>query len=180
MESAREPQHHAGGDPDPHRQATSFGDTFSWAAIGVLAFLVLVGLLTQVRVVNAMTEDLMDVVAMNRLRGAYVDPDPGIEQYFMASVNDDEAGIDKTYYFFGNRDVTQVIGSSGMFIVAVNSVLAALLIGFLTLLTGASTGVAIVVGAVIFVMVLLASMSLGGLAYRHVRARISPLRPTSE
>lgn len=68
-----------------------------WVVVGVLAFLLLVGAMTWARVVNAMTEDLMHVVAMNRLRGAYVDLEPGVARYLMASPYDDAQGIGRTY-----------------------------------------------------------------------------------
>ena len=42
----------------------------------------------------------MYVIAMNRLSGAYVDLDPGIERYFLASANDDVVGAQQTYYSF--------------------------------------------------------------------------------
>lgn len=65
-------------------QATRFSDMFILLAVVVLGIDVLIGCLTQVRVLNVAIEDLMYVVAMNRLRAAYVDLDPGIAPYLMA------------------------------------------------------------------------------------------------
>ena len=63
----------------------------------------------------------MYVVAMNRLRGAYVDLDPGVEQYFLASVNDDQAGMKLTYSFLRTRSVSILLGSSSMLLFVVNA-----------------------------------------------------------
>src|ERR671913_386798 len=57
-------------------QVTSFDHWFTGAALAILGFLALVGIMTQTRVLNVAEEDLMYVVAMNRLRGAYADLDP--------------------------------------------------------------------------------------------------------
>src|SRR4051812_30318738 len=62
-------------------QANGFSEAFGVFAIVVLAFVCLVGVLTQIRVANVGEEDLMYVLAMNRLRAAYVELDPGVEQY---------------------------------------------------------------------------------------------------
>ena len=66
-------------------QASDFSDWFTPAMLAILGFLCFVGFVTAVRVMNVAEEDMMYVIAMNRLRGAYVDLDPGIEQYFLAS-----------------------------------------------------------------------------------------------
>ena len=80
--------------------ATQFSGWFGVAALGVLFLLVLLGLITLLRAYNTATEDLMYVLAMNRLRGAYVDLDPGIERYFLMSSNDDRLGAERTYHYF--------------------------------------------------------------------------------
>ena len=54
-------------------QASGFSGWFSPAMLGILAFLAVIGLMTQLRVINVGGEDMMYVVAMNRLRGGYVD-----------------------------------------------------------------------------------------------------------
>ncbi|BDZ45612.1 hypothetical protein [Naasia aerilata] len=73
-------------------QATRFSEMFGLFSIVVLAFICLVGVLTEIRVLNVGMEDLMYVLAMNRLRAAYVALDPGIEPYLLASAHDDRRG----------------------------------------------------------------------------------------
>ena len=88
---------------------TGFRGWFGVAALGVLFLLTFLGLITLARVYNTATEDLMYVIAMNRLRGAYVDLDPGIERYFLASANDDVVGAQQTYYSFHPRGSGTVV-----------------------------------------------------------------------
>jgi hypothetical protein len=109
-------------------QATGFSDAFGIFAVAVLAVVSLIGILTQMRVANVGFEDLMYVLAMNRLRAAYVELDPGLAPFLMASRHDDRAGSVHSYDFFGTRrDFSQVAGSSMMLIIAVNSAMIGLL-----------------------------------------------------
>ena len=57
-------------------QATGFGDLFGPSAIAVFVIVVIVGQLTQLRVVSVGIEDLMYVLALNRIRSAWVDSTP--------------------------------------------------------------------------------------------------------
>jgi lysylphosphatidylglycerol synthetase-like protein (DUF2156 family) len=151
-------------------QATDFSEGFGIFAIVVLAFAALVGVLTQIRVVNAAMDDLMYVVAMNRLRGAYAELDPGIERYFLASTHDDPAGVLQTYYFFGRRR-SQVAGSSMTFMIAVNSALIGLLVAAIVMAVGAAVWLVTMLGSISGVTYLVASLWWGSRPYfRFVRS----------
>ena len=131
-------------------QATNFSDAFIAFAVGVLAFIDIVGLLTQVRVMNIGMEDLMYVVAMNRLRGAYVELDPGIRRVLMSSPHDDFPGVQQTYYFFTpKRGLSQVFGSTMVFILMINGALLGLLAAAITNVFSASIPLAVAVGATV-------------------------------
>jgi hypothetical protein len=117
-------------------QATDFGEGFPVIALTLLGVILLVGVLTQVRVINVALEDLTFVLAMNRLRGAYAEIDPGIARYLMASRFDDMPGTRTTYYFLGSRNWSQVLGSSMVFIITVNSTLLGLLLAGISLTVG--------------------------------------------
>jgi hypothetical protein len=135
--------------------ATQFSDAFRAFALAILGIDVLVGLLTHVRVMSVAMEDLMYVVAMNKLRAAYVDLDPGVAPYLMAGFTDDEPGAKRTYYFFGGRgDFSQVAGSSMVFMATVNAALIGLLAGSALLTAGlpavASISVAIIAALAFF------------------------------
>ena len=103
-------------------QATRFDRRFITFALVLLGMVVLVGTLTQIRVGNANIEDLAHVIGMNRLRAAYVELDPGIERYFVASTHDDDNGLWQTYNHLEDpKPVLQPLASSGMFIGFVNA-----------------------------------------------------------
>jgi hypothetical protein len=160
-------------------QATRFSEAFVLLAVIVLCIDVAIGLLTQIRVMNVAQEDLMYVTAMNRLRAAYVDLDPGIAPYLMAASHDDEAGSGRTYFFFGNRNsLSHVLGSSMIFMTAANAALIAILSGLLLSLLGAGTAVAVVVGAVAGLAFVAAWSVYGYRAYRNIWRRFKPLSPT--
>ena len=128
-------------------QATKFTGVFPGFAIAVLAIVLLVGILTQLRVANTNMEDLAYVLAMNRLRGAYLELDPGLAPYLLTSRFDDRAGAGQTYYFHGRPAMSQLAASSLVFIVAVNSTLLGLLVSAVAGILGAGIGVMSVTGA---------------------------------
>ncbi|TQJ40386.1 hypothetical protein FBY33_2446 [Arthrobacter sp. SLBN-112] len=160
-------------------QATGFSDGFVLLAVVVLFIDAAIGLLTQLRVMNVAHEDLMYVTAMNRLRAAYVDLDPGVEPYLMAAHHDDEAGSRQTYFFFGGRgNFSHVAGSSMIFMTMANAALIAILAGLLVTVAGAGTAAATVAGAVCGALFFVVSAVNGYRGYRNVWRRYTPLSPT--
>jgi hypothetical protein len=160
-------------------QAMGFDDTFRLFSIAVLAFICVVGLLTQVRVLNVGEEDLMYVLAMNRLRGAYVQLDPGVDPFLMASRHDDEAGTSQTYFFLGHRSsFSQLAGSSMIFIIAVVSMLLGLLAATITAAFGAGLGLAVTIGVAVGLAHALAAISYGARRYFTFWRSYRPLMPT--
>ncbi|UKA51274.1 hypothetical protein LFT48_07060 [Arthrobacter sp. FW305-123] len=159
--------------------ATQFSDAFRAFALTIFSIDVVVGLLTQIRVLNVGMEDLMYVVAMNRLRAAYVDLDPGIAKYFMASYYDDMAGVSHTYYFLGPRSsLIQLAGSSMIFMVTANSALLALWTGSVLLALGLPM-VAFVSAAVVVALAFsMVSMLVGKRAFDQAFKNNPPISPT--
>ncbi|WP_022891918.1 hypothetical protein [Agromyces subbeticus] len=156
--------------------ATGFRGWFGIAALGVLTLLAVLGVVTQLRVFNTATEDLAYVLAMNRLRGAYVDLDPGIERYFITGTTDDEVGAGTTYYPFGARNRSQVFASSMMVMLVVNTALLGLLLGAITFAIGGSVGWSVALGAVVGITAFALWMRFGYRSYRHVMRMHAPLR----
>jgi hypothetical protein len=78
-------------------QAGGFGTTFQVLAIGLAGAGLILGTLTSVRVFLASDEDAGLILAMNRLRAAYAELAPGIEDQFLTSIRPDEAGLMQTY-----------------------------------------------------------------------------------
>jgi hypothetical protein len=159
-------------------QATDFSGAFPMFAITVLGILLLVGILTQVRVTNVAMEDLSYVLAMNRLRAAYAELDPGIAPYLMASRHDDLPGTLQTYYFLGRRGASQVAGSSMVFSMAVNAALVGVLFAGISSNLAAPTGLAIGVGALCGIVYAGVSVWRGGRQYFQFWKTYSPQFPT--
>jgi hypothetical protein len=160
-------------------QATGFSEMFAVFAVTVLAIVNLVGQLTQVRVTNVGMEDLMYVLALNRIRAGYVDLDPGVVPYFMASHFDDRHGVEQTYYFLKPaRGLSQVLGSSMVFIMAVNTLLVGLLASVIASLIGAPLPIAAAVGAVVGVIHFTLAFWFGGAKFYGLWNTYEPLNRT--
>jgi hypothetical protein len=160
-------------------QVTDFADPFALYAVAILSIVSLIGIMTQIRVRNVGMEDLMYVLAMNRLRAAYLRLDPGIAPYLMASANDDLPGMSRTYYFLDpGRNRHQVLGSTMLFIAVVNSALMGLLsAAILTALGGGrllAGGVALLVGLVYITL----SVLQGGAEFKRFWRSYEPFNPT--
>lgn len=160
-------------------QVTRFSEAFVMLALIVLLVDLAIGLLTQIRVLNVGMEDLMYVIAMNRLRAAYVDLDPGLAPYFMAGRHDDVPGSSQTYYFLGPRSSwSQVAGSSMVFIQTANTALIAILLGTFATILGAGTALAVAVGAVCGLAFMAGSTIYGYRMYLSGWRSHTPLSPT--
>ncbi|GAA1816241.1 hypothetical protein [Agromyces neolithicus] len=155
---------------------TGFRGWFGVAALGVLFLLTFLGLITLVRVFNTASEDLMYVVAMNRLRGAYVDLDPGIERYLLMSVNDDEGGANQTYHYFYTRGSSVVFGSSMMIITVVTAAVAGLLVGGTAIALSAPVWLAVVIGVVVGLALFVGALRHGYRMYLRIWRTHEPLR----
>ena len=77
--------------------ATGFGPHTTTVALVLLPVVLLLGIATYVRLVQINTEEFQLVLAMNRLRRAYLTMAPGLEPYFTTSDHDDERGLVTTY-----------------------------------------------------------------------------------
>ncbi len=159
--------------------ATQFSDAFRAFALTILCIDLVVGLLTHIRVMSVAMEDLMYVIAMNRLRAAYVDLDPGIAPYLMAGSADDEEGAKRTYYFLGGRrDFNQVAGSSMVFMGVVNAALIALLTGSALLTAGLPAVAAVPVAVLAALGFFGMSLVRGHHRYLDVWRNNPPISPT--
>ena len=77
--------------------ATGFGPHTTTLALALLPVVLLLGIATYVRLVQINTEEFQLVLAMNRLRRAYLTLEPGLERYLTAGHHDDERGVLATY-----------------------------------------------------------------------------------
>jgi hypothetical protein len=129
-------------------QATDFDGRFDAFTIVLFSIVLLVGTLTLLRVQNGSEEDHAYVIGMNRIRAGYAELDPGIDRYFVTSTHDDAQGIGQTYAYFPH--VTwhiQLLASSWMFILVVDTVVASVLAGLVANAAGAPGAVTALVSA---------------------------------
>jgi len=77
--------------------ATGFGPQTTTLALVLLPVVLLLGIATYVRLVQINNEEFKLVLAMNRLRHAYLKIEPGLEPYFTTGHHDDERGLVATY-----------------------------------------------------------------------------------
>jgi hypothetical protein len=107
------------------------------------------GTLTQLRVILASTEDASLVVAMNRLRAAYVDLAPEVAPYLVTSTRVDRAGLMQTYTLGQPRSqLAHIAGSTSLFMGAVNTLVAGTLGALVAYAADAPVALRVVVGTV--------------------------------
>lgn len=159
-------------------QATAFGGLFPVFADTLLLLVVIVGVLTQVRVSNVAMEDLMYVLAMNRLRSEYLRLAPELAGVLLASPHDDREGVTRTYYFLGRRGASQIVGSSMLFSFVVNGALVGLLAGVLLTTSGVTPAIGWFVGVVCAAAYVAVSVVIGGRAYARFWREYRPVDPS--
>lgn len=135
-------------------EAAGRGTGFWWLAAALASAVLVTGVLTMLRVRNASEDDRLLIMAMNRLRSAYVELDPELRTYLTAGWTDDLSGVMRTYSMgVPGRQVSQILGSAQFFMITVNSLVAGAVSALVTVALGgpsALTGAFGVSGAVVF------------------------------
>jgi hypothetical protein len=121
----------------------------------------------------------MYVLALNRIRSAWVELDPGVRPYLLTSPHDDRPGSIRTYDFFGTRTpLVQVGGSSMVLIMVVNSMLLGLLTAAVCFTAGAPSWLVITLGALAAIAFCGSSVIRGQRRYLGVWKQFQPLNPS--
>jgi hypothetical protein len=81
--------------------ATGFGSETTTLALVLLPVVFLLGIAAYARLVQINTEEFQLVLAMNRIRRAYLEIEPDLERYFTTGHHDDERGVIATYMLDG-------------------------------------------------------------------------------
>lgn len=76
---------------------SGFGSRTTTVALALLPVVFLLGVAAYVRLVQINAEEFLLVLAMNRLRRAYVTLEPGMQRYLSTGIHDDESGLFATY-----------------------------------------------------------------------------------
>jgi hypothetical protein len=154
--------------------ATGFGRDFRMFALLVLPVVLLVGVGTYFRLVEADIEDAWLVIGMNRLRHAYVELAPELEPYFVASHHDDAPGMLQTYSFRSRVGLTHWLSGSPVIVGTVDAVVCGVLTAVICQAAGAGAALRTTAGVL---AALAAAVVLGALGYLKVRRVSREYRP---
>ena len=146
-------------------QATDFGNNFRVFALLVIPIVLLVGLATYLRLVEADIEDAWLVVGMNRLRHAYLELAPELDPYFGTSHHDDEPGVLQTYSFRANVGLSHLLSGSPVIIGIIDAVVTGVFVVIVCQALGAAVVVQIAVG---LLMALATAGMLAAIGYRRI------------
>ena len=139
-------------------QATSFGSDFVIFALLLLPVVLFVGVATFNRLNEINEEDVVWVQGMNRIRRAYLELDPGLEEFLITGWTEDVAGVLKSYGSHGatptlRQNLTHALVTTPVMILVINCVVAGVLIGLVAAQLGASMEGSAVAAAIGFVLV---------------------------
>jgi hypothetical protein len=155
--------------------ATGFGSRTRTLALVLLPIVFLLGIATYARLVQINTEEFQLVLAMNRLRHAYLQIEPGLERYFTTGHHDDEQGVIATYMLDGPSRrwlVLHFLVNTPTIVATVDSALAAAVAVLLLQVGEASRAAQVAGGMVAFVVV-------WGVLLRLQLHTLRPLRGTT-
>jgi hypothetical protein len=136
--------------------ATGFGAHTTTLALVLLPVVFLLGLAAYARLVQINTEEFQLVLAMNRLRNAYLQLEPGLERHLTTGHHDDERGVLATYMLEGpTRQWLWVhfLVNTPTIVATVDAALAAAMVVLLLQVAEAPRAVAVAGGAVAFLAV---------------------------
>jgi hypothetical protein len=136
--------------------ATGFGAQTTTLALVLLPVVFLLGLAAYARLVQINTEEFQLVLAMNRLRRAYLDLEPGVERYFTTGHHDDERGVIASYMLEGpSRQWLWVhfLVNTPTIVATVDAALAAAIVVLLLQVAEAPRAAAVAGGAAAFLAV---------------------------
>jgi hypothetical protein len=136
--------------------ATGFGAQTTTLALVLLPVVFLLGIAAYARLVQINTEEFQLVLAMNRLRNAYLQIEPGLERYLTTGHHDDERGVIATYML--DRPTRQwlwvhFLVNTPTIVATVDAALAAAIVVLLLQIAEAARAAAVAGGAVAFVVV---------------------------
>jgi hypothetical protein len=134
--------------------ATGFGPATTAVALVLLPVVFLLGVATYARLVQINAEEFQLVLAMNRLRHAYVRLEPGLAPYFTTGHNDDERGLMATYMIIGPSRLwlwIHFVVNTPTIVATVDAALAAAVTVLLLQVAKAEMLIVVIAGSVVFV-----------------------------
>jgi hypothetical protein len=154
--------------------AMGIGQEFRTFALLLLPVVLLVGVGTFFRLIEADIEDAWLVIGMNRLRHAYLELAPELEPYFVASHHDDAPGILQTYAFRTRVGLTHWLSGSPVIVGIIDAVVTGVLAAVVCQAVGGSGALGAIAGVI---AALATAAMLGAIGYRKVRQVSRDYRP---
>jgi hypothetical protein len=135
--------------------ATGFGRRTTAFALVLLPVVFLLGLATYLRLVQINTDEKQTVLAMNRLRNAYLRLEPDLEPFFTTSQHDDEQGFATTYSLTDptGRPRAYFLVTTPTVVATVDAALAAAIVALGLQAAEAAGAVVVVAGSIAFLAV---------------------------
>jgi hypothetical protein len=136
--------------------ATGFGSQTTTLALVLLPIVFFLGITAYARLVQINTEEFELVLAMNRLRHAYLQIEPGLERYFTTGYHDDERGVIASYMLDGPSRrwlLVHFMVNTPMIVATVDAALAAAIVVLLLQVGEASRAAEIAGGMLAFALV---------------------------
>jgi hypothetical protein len=155
--------------------ATGFGAQTTTLALVLLPVVFLLGIAAYARLVQINTEEFQLVLAMNRLRHAYLQIDPGLERDLTTGHHDDEQGVIATYML--DRPSRQwlwvhFLVNTPTIVATVDAALAAAIVVLLLQIAESPRAIVVAGGVVAFLVV-------WGVLFRLQLHTLRPLRGTT-
>ena len=142
-----------------------FGPDFRTFALLVLPVVLLVGVGTYLRLIEADIEDAWLVIGMNRLRHAYLELAPELEPYFVTSHHDDEPGMLQTYSFRSRVGLTHWLSGWDVIVGIIDAVVTGVLIAVVCQAVGAGVVLRTIAGVLAALAAVVLLVTIG---YRKV------------
>jgi len=135
---------------------TGLGPRTVTLALVLLPVVLFLGIATHIRVVEINQAEIELMLAMNRLRNAYLRIAPALEPYFSTSPHDDQRGLTASYLSFQGRGLRpwgHFLSNTATVVATVDAALAAAIAVLAMRKAGAATTSAVAVGAAAFLVV---------------------------
>lgn len=163
-------------------QAMPFNQDFLLVAGLVLAFDLIIGVLSFGRIMDATLDDLRALHGMSRIRHGYVEITPVVAPYFTTSYYDDPAGVFRAYsapeMSHGLRAVAHGLTTSSGMVGLIVSLVSGVLAGVVALALGWTGGVVLVAAGLVTLVVVLALIRWAHVAISHSVAALPVRFPT--
>lgn len=164
--------------------ASGFGEAFTLFALVILPVVLFIGVGTWIRLGASNYHEMLCVIGMNRIRAAYLELAPDLERYFVMSAHDDFPGIGVTMGVppGGSRAfwLAQILAGTPTIVTILNSVLAGTIAAIATVRVGGSPSTTFLVGAVGFLIAMVAQWLYTRQSIAKLQSRHHPMFPTPE